>query len=240
MKRTIKASLGWLGRKMRMHFLAGILVTVPIGLTVWIFVQIFYWVDGFLQDEVVRPIWGHEIPGVGFGTTVLLIYLIGVIASNVLGRRMLHYGESLLERIPIARHVYSGIRQIAQSFSAPRKTRFMQVVLIEFPRRGTRTIGFITNVESDRRGNRLYNVFIPTSPNPTSGFLQIVKEEEIIRTKISVDAALRMVVSGGRVSPKEVRDKLLEVSQEEHLLDKDADSADVAPDEETVPVKGEK
>lgn len=240
MKRTIKASLGWLGRKMRKHFFAGILITVPVGLTVWIFIQLFYLVDGFLQDEIVKRIWGREIPGVGFGVTVLLIYLIGVIASNVLGRRLLRYGESLLERIPVARHVYSGIRQITQSFSTPGRTGFMQVVLIEFPRRGTRTIGFITNVESDKSGNKLYNVFIPTSPNPTSGFLQIVKEEEIIRTEISVDAALRMVVSGGRVSPKEVRDKLLEVSQEEQLFDRSPDSSNVAPDEGAALTKGGK
>ena len=113
----------------------------------------------------------------------------------------------------------------------------MQVVLIEFPRKGTRTIGFITNVESDGSRNKLYNVFIPTSPNPTSGFLQIVKEEEIVRTKISVDSALKMVVSGGRISPEEVRDKLFKVIEEERISNQDATSAGAAPVEDVALMK---
>ena len=217
MKRAIRVSLGWLLRKLRTHFFAGVLITVPLALTVWILVQIFNWIDGFLQP-VVKPIFGHEIPGLGFGITVVLVYLVGVIASNVLGRRLLRYGESLLERVPVARHLYTGIRQIVQSFSEPRKTGFMQVVLIEFPRKGTRTIGFVTNESPDASGKKLLNVFVPTAPNPTSGFLQIVEESEIIRTEISVDAALKMVVSGGRMSPEEVREKLL-IATRKHKID---------------------
>ena len=237
MKRTIKSSLGWLGKKIRGHFIAGILVMIPLGLTIWIFKWIFDTLDGFLQPTVIEPVFGREIPGVGFGIIVVLVYIVGVIASNVLGRKLIRFGESLLERVPIVRQIYMGISQITQSFSAPRKTRFMQVVLIEFPRKGTRTIGFITNVESDGSGNRLYNVFVPTSPNPTSGFLQIVKEEEIVRTKISVDSALKMVVSGGRISPKEVQDKLFKVIKEEPIFDKGAVSEDTTPVEDVVLIR---
>ena len=145
---------------------------------------------------------------------MVLIYLVGVIASNVIGRRLIGYGETALGRVPLARYLYNGIRQILQSFSAPGDTGFMQVVLAEFPRKGTRTIAFITNEVSAESGRKLLNVFIPTAPNPTSGFLQILREEEIIRTDISVDAALKMVVSGGRMSPPEVGDKLF-VGEEE-------------------------
>jgi len=229
MKNNLKSSLGWLGRKIRAHFLAGILITIPLGLTIWLFYWIFSGVDGFLQRIAINPIFGRDIPGVGFAVTVVLIYLVGVIASNVLGRRLLRYGESVLERVPVARHIYTGIRQIVNGFSEPHKTGFMQVVLIEFPRRGTRTLGFITNEESDETGKKLINVFIPTSPNPTSGFLQIVEENEIIRTDLSVDAALRMVVSGGRVSPTEVREKLFAVNEEPHVLELSTDSPDQAP-----------
>ncbi len=214
MKRTIRVSLSWLLGKLRTHFFAGILITVPLGLTIWILVQIFNWIDGFLRP-VIEPIFGGTIyTGIGFGITIVLIYLVGVIASNVLGRRLLRYGESLLERVPVARHVYTGIRQILQSFSEPGKTAFMQVVLIEFPRKGTRTIGFVTNESSDESGRKLLNAFVPTAPNPTSGFLQIIEEGEVIRTDMSVDDALKMVVSGGRISPKEVQDKLFAVSHE--------------------------
>jgi len=240
MKNNLKTSLRWFGRKLRAHFIAGILITVPLGLTVWIFHWIFTGVDGFLQRIAISPIFGREIPGVGFAVTVVLIYLVGVIASNVLGRRLLRYGESVLERVPVARHFYTGIRQIVQGFSEPRKTGFMQVVLIEFPRRGTRTIGFITNEESDDTGKKLMNVFIPTSPNPTSGFLQIVEEDEIIRTNLSVDAALRMVVSGGRVSPKEVQEKLLALSKGPHASDLSRDSSAPASVKRRRRVRGEK
>ncbi|HEY40546.1 MAG TPA: DUF502 domain-containing protein [Dehalococcoidia bacterium] len=207
MKGKIGASLRWVGRKLRAYFLAGILVTVPLGLTVWILLWIFNGIDGFLQP-IVERIFGHNIPGVGFGVTVVLIFIVGVVASNVLGRRFLRYGESLLNRLPVARYLYNGIRQIMQAFAAPDKTGFMQVVLVEFPRKGTRTLGFITNETPDESGKKLLNIFIPTSPNPTSGFLQIIEEDQIIRTNLSVDDALKMVVSGGRVSPREVSDTL--------------------------------
>ena len=206
MKGRAMRFLGWLGRKLRGHFLAGILITVPIGVTVWIFLWIFNAIDRFLRpyiEDIFDP-----PRGVFFAITLLLVYLAGVIASNVLGRRLIRYGESLLARVPIANYVYSGIRQIMQSFAAPDKTGFMQVVLVEFPRRGTRTIGFITNESSDKSGKKLLNIFIPTSPNPTSGFLQIMDEDDVIRTNLSVDDALKMVVSGGRMSPQEVSDKL--------------------------------
>ncbi|HEY32555.1 MAG TPA: DUF502 domain-containing protein [Dehalococcoidia bacterium] len=207
MKGRIIAALRWVGRKLRAHFLAGILVTVPLGLTVWIFIWIFNGIDNLLQP-VIERIFGHDIPGVGFGITVLIIYIVGVIVSNMLGRRLLRYGENLLNRVPMVRYVYNGIRQIMQAFAAPDKTGFMDVVLVEFPRKGTRTLGFITNETSDESGRKLLNIFIPTSPNPTSGFLQILSEDQVIRTNLTVDDALKMVVSGGRVSPREVSDKL--------------------------------
>jgi uncharacterized membrane protein len=207
MKGRTMAILRWIGRKLRAHFLAGILVTVPLGLTIWIFVWIFNGIDNLLQPLIER-IFGHDIPGVGFGITILLVYIIGLIVSNVLGRRILRYGETVLNRVPIVRYVYNGIRQIMQAFAAPDKTGFMDVVLVEFPRRGTTTLGFVTNETLDASGKKLLNIFIPTSPNPTSGFLQILTEDQVIRTSLSVDDALKMVVSGGRVSPREVSDRL--------------------------------
>jgi len=207
MKHIQRASWGWLGKKLRAQFVTGILVVVPIGVTILIFVWIFVRLDNILQP-VIRSIWGHTIPGVGFGVTIVLIYLVGVIASNIVGRKLIRYGESLLARVPVVRQLHAGIKQILESFSAPGKTGFMQVVLVEFPRKGARTIGFITNESYDKSGERLLNIFIPTSPNPTSGFLQIMREGEIIRTNISVDDALKMVVSAGRVSLEEISDKL--------------------------------
>jgi uncharacterized membrane protein len=204
-KTVDKVSRNGVGRKLRRQFITGILVSIPLGATIIILIWIFNTVDNLLQP-LITTIWGHTVPGVGFGVTVVLIYLIGVIAGNVLGKRMIRYGESLISRVPIFRQLYSTIKHIVDSFSAPDKTSFLQVVLVEFPRKGMRAIGFVTNESTDKSGQKLLNILIPNSPNPMSGFLQIVKEEEVVRTKVSVDQALQMIVSAGRMTPEGVSD----------------------------------
>ncbi len=195
------------GKKLRAQFLAGILVVVPVGATVLILVWLFNSIDNILQPAI-RLIVGHPVRGVGFGITIVLIYLAGVIASNVVGKSLIRYGESVLSKVPVVRPLYASIKQIMESFSRPGKSGLLQVVLIEFPRKGLWTLGFITNEMLTQSGETQLNIFIPTAPNPTGGFLQIVKEEEVIRTDIPVDEALRMVISAGSVSPQEVSNKL--------------------------------
>ncbi len=207
MKHTRTASKGRLRRKLRAAFLTGILIVVPLGATVLILLWIFNAVDDVLQP-IIRSVVGRTIPGVGFGTTIVLIFLIGVIASNVAGRKLVHYGESLLARLPLVRQLYTGIKQILVSFSTPSEAGFLRVVLVEFPKKGMRAIGFVTNESYDKSGEKLFTVFIPTSPNPTSGYLEIVRETDIVQTDISIDDALKMILSAGKVSPKEINDKL--------------------------------
>ena len=209
MKNTLWASLGWLGRTLRRHFLAGILVVVPIGATLWILLWIFTVFDGILRPYV-ELILGRTVPGVGFVITIVLIYLIGAVVSNVLGRRLFHFGESLLAKVPVVRPLYASIKQILESFSVTGKSGLGQTVLIEFPRKDIWTVGFITNEVLLQSGEIRLNIFIPTSPNPASGFLQIVKEDEVIRTDIPVDQALRMIISAGKVSPEEITSRLSE------------------------------
>ncbi len=204
---TNRASWRGFGKRLRGQFLLGILVIVPVAATIGILVWLFTTIDNILQPVIIF-ISGRAIPGVGFGITIILIYLVGVIASNVLGRRLIHYGESLLARVPVVRPLYTAIKQILGSFSTPGKAVFRQVVLIEFPRKGMWTIGFITNESSDKSGRKLLNIFIPTAPNPTSGFLQIAREDEVIRTSIPIDEAMRMVISAGKVSSQEMIDQL--------------------------------
>jgi len=196
-----------IGRKLRRQFIAGIIVTIPLGVTVWLVIWIFTSIDGILQPAVIS-ILGRTIPGLGFVILIVLVYLAGVMASNFGTRRLVNYGQSLLSRIPIVRPIYSSIKQIADSFSASGKAGFKQVVIAEDPMKGTRTIGFVTNESLDKAGNRLLYIFIPTTPNPTSGFLQIVKEEDVIQVDTSVDDALKMVVSAGKVLPEGISDTL--------------------------------
>jgi uncharacterized membrane protein len=207
MGHNLKAFWGWLGRKIGTQFIEGIVTVVPVGAAILILYWIFNAIDNILQP-VIRYMWGHTIPGAGFIIAILLIYLVGVLTSNLVGKWLIRRAEPLLQGLPVFRQLYNGIKQILLSFTAPRKTGFMQVVLTEFPRRGMRVIGFITNELSDEPDTKLLTIFIPTSPNPTSGFLQIVRENEVTRTDISVEDALKMIVSAGRVSPKEVCGKL--------------------------------
>jgi uncharacterized membrane protein len=197
---------GW-GKAIRGQFMAGLLVIVPLGASILILIWIFSSVDNILQP-IIRLIWGNTIPGVGFGVTIIVIYLAGVVAKNIVGRRIIKWGDSVLNKVPVFRLLYRGIRQIMDSFAAPDKTGFMQVVLVEFPKPGVKTVGFITNELTDSHGNRQVSVLVPTAPNPTSGFLIVVREEELIRTKIPVDDAVKMIVSAGRMMPAEVQKRL--------------------------------
>ena len=199
---TTKKPQGRVMNKLRSQFIAGILVAVPLGATILILVWLFNSIDHILQPAV-RAIFNHNIPGVGFGVTIVLIYLAGVIATNIIGRRILRFFDHLLNRVPIFKQLYGGIRQILDSFAAPDKTGFMQVVLVQFPKDGLWTIGLVTNelVQSD--GEKVISVFVPTSPTPWSGFFQMLKEREIIRTTISVQDAIQMVISCGRTVSEE-------------------------------------
>lgn len=190
---------GWLARQLRNKFILGVVVIVPVSATILILAWVFNSIDNILEPTI-RSIWGHSFPGVGFITTILVIYLAGIIASSIIGKKVIAFGETLLDRVPLVRQLYGGIKQVLESFTAPRETGFMQVVLIEFPRKGIQSIGFITNNLYTKSGDRLFTVLIPTSPNPTTGFLQIVREDEIVRTNITVEDAVRMIVSADRVS----------------------------------------
>ena len=197
----------WLSRELRRYFLTGLLAIIPIGITIGILSWIFTTIDNILKP-VITPILGRPISGIGFGITILLIFLVGIVANNIVGKRMINYGESLLSKVPLVRPLYAGIKQLLESFSLPKKGGFIQTVLVEFPRKDTWTIGFITNESVTQTGEIQLNLFIPTAPNPTSGFLQIVGEEEVIRTDIPIDGALKMIVSAGKVSPQEINEKL--------------------------------
>jgi uncharacterized membrane protein len=206
MEEKKKTKEGWV-KKIRGQFMTGLIAIVPLGATVLILVWLFTSIDKILQP-IVRAIWGHNITGVGFGVTVILIYVVGVIARNVIGKRLVKYFDSLMARVPIFRLLYRSIRQIMDSFSTPDKAGFLQVVLVEFPKKGMKAIGFITNEITDADGKKLISVLIPHSPNPTSGFLEIVREEDIVRTQISVDAAMKMIVSAGKMTPNDVQTKI--------------------------------
>ena len=210
-------------RKFRDILIAGLVVTVPIGLTIWIFAWLFTQIDQLLRP-LVKLVFGREIVGVGFGVIVIVVLIVGAIATNNLGKRIIRWGESLLGKIPITCTIYDGIRQIIQSFSDPGKTGFMQVVMVQYPRKGVYTIGFVTNEHIDEAGKKLVNVFVPNSPNPMTGFLHIFDDVDVIRTSITIEEGLKMVVSAGRMSPKDVGDKMVQAKNDDTEKTKQAES----------------
>lgn len=192
---------------------------VPIGLTAWILIWIFNGVEGLLAP-VVQWVFGKPITGVGFGITVILIFIVGAVATNVIGRKIVHWGEFVLGKVPVVSRLYVALKEVFQSFSNPEKTGFMHVVLVEWPIKGMKTVGFITNEETDKNGEKFYNVFIPTAPNPTSGFMEIVRASEIVRTSLTVEEGLKMVVSGGRITPTSIGDTIIGAESQKPSQDK--------------------
>ncbi len=208
-KKEGESSGHWLLRNLRRNFLAGILVVVPLGIVVFILVWFFVNVDNILQP-IIKTIFGNEIIGLGFAVSLILICLIGLYASNIVGQKLISFGESILAKVPVLRQIYTGSKQVIASLSGTSlsKAAFREVVLVEFPRVGMRTLAFITNELKDKSGQKLLTIFIPTAPIPTSGYLQIVTEDKVTRTDLSVDEAITMIISSGMVSPSMLDTKM--------------------------------
>jgi uncharacterized membrane protein len=194
------AKVSW-GKTLRAQFVAGLIVVVPVAASVLILIWVFDGIDDILQP-VIRAIAGHDIRGVGFGVAIVLIFLTGVVARNFIGKRLVRFGNSMMMRVPVFRNLYNSIRQILETVATPDKASFMHVVLVEFPRREMWTIGFVTKETITDSGEKLINVLIPTSPTPWSGFFQVLKEKDVIRTKISVEDAVKIIISGGMTMPE--------------------------------------
>jgi len=200
------------GKKLRSQFLTGILIVVPITVVMVILVWLFGLIDSIMQP-LIGAVVGHEVRTIVSVIVMIgLIYVVGVIASNIGGKRLIGWVESLVfGKIPVVRQIYNGIKQIMQAFSTPKtsETGFMEVVLVEFPHKGMKTIGLVTNESYQESGEKLLHVFIPTTPVPTSGYMEIIRESDVIRTNISTEDALKMVVSAGKVLPEGVTEKII-------------------------------
>lgn len=187
----------------RNHFLAGLLVVIPVAAALLVLIWVFSTVDNVLQP-VIKLISGKEIPGLGFAATVVLILLVGIIAGNYVGKKIIGFADSMLTKLPVFKQIYNGAKQVINSVTGSNtlnKAAFREVVLVEFPTNGMLTLAFITNEYSDSNGKTLYGVYIPSTPVPTSGFSGLVTESQIMYTNISVDDALKMIVSGAMISP---------------------------------------
>ena len=199
---------GFLGR-LRSWFLTGLLVTAPVLLTVYITWAAIELIDG--QVASILPGFNQlvfaNIPGAGLIIGLILITVIGAVAAGFLGRWLIGLGEAILNRMPVVRTIYGASKQILETVISAQSDAFRDAVLVEYPRRGLWVIGFVTGGTrgevAERMDEDMVNVFIPTTPNPTSGFLLFCPREEVIYLDMSVEDAVKLVVSGGIVHPPE-------------------------------------
>jgi len=204
-KKEGESTKHWLVRSLRRHFLAGILVVVPVGAAVAVLAWVFTSIDNILQP-IIENIFGKEITGLGFGIAIVLIYIIGIVAENIIGKRAIRFGESLVARVPVFRQIYTGAKQVVEALSGAglNKAAFREVVFVEFPREGMTTLAFITNEIADKSGRKLFTIYIPTAPLPASGYFEIVTEDKLTRTDIPVDEAMKMIISSGMAAPSKL------------------------------------
>jgi uncharacterized membrane protein len=196
--------------RLRQYFVSGFILMLPIFLTMWVVMILFRISDGFLGgfiNDYLHENYGYRVPGLGIFIMVVLIFAVGALASNVFARRIFPDLERWLLRFPIVRSIYPPAKQLTQyMFSDKKDQRFDRTALVHWPHQGCYTLGFITNtdINSDNFAspNKMYGVFIPTVPNPITGFICFYEEKDIIFLELGVDEALKMIFSGGVVSPK--------------------------------------
>ena len=205
---------GGFSRHIRGYFLAGVLITAPVGITFYILWLLIRWVDSkvtpLLPDaynpETYLP---FAVPGLGVLLAFLFLTLIGWVTAGMIGRIWTRFAEKALARMPVIRSLYGAVKQIIETILQQQSNAFRQVVLFEYPRRGSWALGFITGTTQGEVQNLtsedVVNVFLPTTPNPTSGYLLFVPRRELVVLNMTVEEGIKMVVSGGIVTPPDRR-----------------------------------
>ena len=197
-------------RRIRNVFITGLLITLPVAITFFILKFLFLNLDALspvftkLLITVGAPIpEGYRIPFLGFAMTFLIILLAGMLTTNIFGKKLLYLGEAIVAKIPFVRSIYRGTKQVVVSFANADTDSFKKVVLIEFPRKGLHAIGFVTGETrgevQEHTADQVINVFVPTTPNPTSGFLIFAPKDEVQEIAMSIEDGIKYVVSGGIV-----------------------------------------
>lgn len=200
------------------YLIAGLLVWLPLGVTLLVLKLLVGFMDQtlLLLPEQYQPeaLFGFHIPGVGLVLSVLVVLVTGVLVANLFGRQLVAAWEALLARIPLVRSVYSAVKQLAETMFSGGGQSFRKVLLIEYPRKGLWTLAFQTGTgvgeAQQKTGREVVNVYVPTTPNPTSGFFLMVPRDEVVELEMSVDEGLKMIISMGAVVPQNTAAKAAE------------------------------
>lgn len=217
---------GFLATRLRNYFFTGLIICAPIAITAWLVISFIDWADGwvkpylptFYNPDNYLPV---AVPGFGLVVAVIVITLIGFLTANIVGRSIVGFGESLLNRTPLVRSIYKGLKQIFQTVLQDQSTSFKKAGLIEYPMPGSWTLVFIaTDVKGeikakfDERGLDMVTVFLPPTPVPTAGFLLFVPREKIVMLDMSAEDAAKLLISGGLVTPEHKRPAPAAITQE--------------------------
>ena len=197
---------------LRASFLTGLIVIAPVGLTIWLIWSVIGWIDSVVLPLVPYDFQPEEYIGInlrGIGVIIFLLFtiIVGWLAKGLLGRSLIRVAENVVQNVPVVRSIYSGVKQIAETVFAQSERSFEKACLFEYPRKGIWAIGFISTTAKGEVADRattsgdLVSVFVPTTPNPTSGFLLFFPREDIIELEMSVEDAAKLVISAGLVYP---------------------------------------
>ena len=194
---------------LRRYFVAGLLVWIPLGITLWVLKILVGIMDESLlllpQSFHTDALFGFHVPGLGIILTLAIVLVTGALAANIFGRKLLTYGDSVLGRIPIVRSIYGGVKQISDTLFSPEGKAFRRAVLVRYPHQGAWTVALVTGTPehevADILGREQISVFVPTTPNITAGFFFIVPRSETIELDMTVDAALKYIISMGVAEP---------------------------------------
>ncbi len=194
---------------MKRYFITGLLIWAPLGITIWVLSLILGMMDQSIMllpsDWQPRALLGFHLPGMGALLTLLVVFVTGLLTANFIGQRMVRWWEALLHRIPVVRSVYQSVKQISDTVFSPSGQAFRQAVLVQYPRPGSWTIGFLTGTPGGEiaahLGKDMVSLYVPTTPNPTSGFFLMVPKADVVELDMSVEDALKYLISMGVVAP---------------------------------------
>ncbi|MFA7280097.1 MAG: DUF502 domain-containing protein [Sterolibacterium sp.] len=198
---------------MKKYFITGLLIWVPLAMTVWVLSLIVRTMDQslLLLPNAIRPetLLGFYVPGIGAILTLLVVFLTGLITANIIGQRLVSFWESVLARIPVVKSVYYSVKQVSDTLFSSSGEAFRKALLVQYPRPGSWTIAFMTgqpggDVVQHLKGD-FVSVYVPTTPNPTSGFFLMMPRQDVIELSMSVDEALKYIISMGVVAPPQRR-----------------------------------
>lgn len=190
-------------KKLRNWFISGVITIIPIGITFYLINKVVEWSD-HMFIPVLKPLMNVNIPGVGFIFALLIIFIIGALSSNIVGKKLESLIDQLFSKIPIIKTIFVPLKKIVENMSSKTNNAFQQVVLVEFPRDNCYSVGFITNDSVNMPHGDMVPIFVPTTPNPTNGFLIYLDSSKYIPLKIGIDEGIKMVVSMGSISPDKI------------------------------------